>query len=451
MELSGVGVAVIGLGVSGVAAARLALAKGGDVYVSDTRTDETIAARGADLGVAGAAVELGGHDVERVARAGLVVVSPGVPPYAPVLRTLAERGVRWISEPELATRFFTGSLIAVTGTNGKTTTTLLIEHLLRTAGISAAAGGIVGGGFAPAACDVARAEPQAEWKVLEMSSFQLGGIDKLKPDIGLITNLSPDHLDRYESVEAYYADKARIADNADAATRWVLPTGDAAVEQLLDDAPGERFRFGNGPESNIYVDASAITVMLSGDPEIICAVSDIPLLGWHNIRNAMAAALTARLAGATSDAIAEGLRSARPLPHRLEPVADNRGVLWVNDSKATNVAAAKSALESLDLPVVLLLGGKDKGEDFSELAATVVAKARAVLAFGAAGARIAAELEGCPVERIDGDLSDVVRRAAAVAQEGDVVLLSPACSSFDMFESYEDRGRRFTDLARDTS
>ena len=223
----------------------------------------------------------------------------------------------------------------------------------------------------------------------------------------------------------------------------------AGVEQLLDDAPGERFRFGNGPESNIYVDASAITVMLSGDPEIICAVSDIPLLGWHNIRNAMAAALTARLAGATSDAIAEGLRSARPLPHRLEPVADNRGVLWVNDSKATNVAAAKSALESLDLPVVLLLGGKDKGEDFSELAATVVAKARAVLAFGAAGARIAAELEGCPVERIDGDLSDVVRRAAAVAQEGDVVLLSPACSSFDMFESYEDRGRRFSELARE--
>src|SRR5262245_346102 len=242
--LQGMRVAVIGLGASGVAAARLALAKGGDVYVSDSSSDASAAARGAELRAAGASVEVGGHDIGRLAGAGLVVVSPGVPPSAPVLRALAERGVRWITEPELAVRFFSAPLIAVTGTNGKTTTTLLIAHLLERAGLRALAGGNVGGGLAPAASELALLDEPPDWYVIEMSSFQLAGIETFRPDIGVVTNLSPDHLDRYASVEEYYADKARLFDNATAASRWVLPYGDAAVASLAGDAPGGRFHFG---------------------------------------------------------------------------------------------------------------------------------------------------------------------------------------------------------------
>ena len=452
MELSGVGVAVIGLGVSGVAAARLALAKGADVYVSDTRTDDAVAARGADLRVDGVSVDLGGHDVERVARAGIVVVSPGIGPDAPVLRALADRRVRWISEPELASRFYPGSLIAVTGTNGKTTTVLLTDHLLRAAGVRAAAGGNVGGGLAPAASDLARLDDSPDWFVLEMSSFQLAGVDTFRSRIGVITNLSPDHLDRYESVEAYYADKARLFDNADESSRWVLPVGDEEAHRLIGDTPGERYYFGQGVDSHAFVADGEFTLRLSTESEPLGAVEAFPLLGGHNVENALAAALTARLAGAEPKGISGGLVSARALPHRLEAVADRDGVLWVNDSKATNVAATRSALESLDRSVVLLLGGKDKGEDFGSLAEAIVKRVRVVLTYGAVGPRLAAELGlalgSTPVELVDGDLALVVTRAAEVAQPGDVVLLSPACSSFDMFESYEERGRRFAELAR---
>lgn len=457
-DLSGLNVAVIGLGASGVAAARLAAAKGGDVYVSDARTDDAVAARGADLEAEGVHVELGRHDFERMAAADLVVASPGIPPDAPVLRALAERGVRWISEPELAARFFTGSLIAVTGTNGKTTTTLLVDHLLRASGLRCAAGGNVGGGLAPAASDLARSADQPDWVVLEMSSFQLAGIDRFRPDIGVVTNLSPDHLDRYGSVAAYYADKARLFDNADEESVWVLPAGDADVAALAGDAPGTRRYFGPGPESDAFLDEGVLTLRVDDEIEPLLPRSELPLLGAHNALNALAAALTARLAGAGPGGLAAGIGSARPLPHRLEPVREQGGVLWVNDSKATNVAATRSALGSLSRPVVLLLGGKDKGEDFSLLASAIRGRVRRVLAYGAAGARAAGELRqalaGEPrvdVELVEGPLDRVVARAAEIAEAGDVVLLSPACSSFDMYESYEHRGRHFAALAREAA
>lgn len=407
----------------------------------------------------GAAVELGGHDIDRMADAGVVVASPGIPPDAPVLRGLAERGVRWISEPELAARFFTGSLIAITGTNGKTTTTLLVEHLLRASGIDAAAGGNVGGGLAPPASDLALEADQPDWIVLEMSSFQLAGVDAFRPDIGVVTNLSPDHLDRYASVADYYADKARLFANADDDCSWVLPAGDPTVDELAGPAPGRRFRFGTAA-GDALVDDGVMTLRPFGEIEPLIPVEDLPLLGAHNVTNALAAALVARLAGAEAGGIAAGLGSARALPHRLEPVRDERGILWVNDSKATNVAATRSALASLGRPVVLLLGGKDKGEDFSELAPHMVGRVHCVLVYGAVAERAAAELRsalgGGPgdravVERIDGGLDRVVARAAEIAREGDVVLLSPACSSYDMYESYEHRGRHFIRLAREVA
>jgi UDP-N-acetylmuramoylalanine--D-glutamate ligase len=453
MRLEGVSVAVIGLGASGVAAARLALAKGGDVYVSDSSSDAATAGRGADLRNAGAAVELGGHDLERLARAGLVVVSPGVPPNAPVLRALAGRGVGWISEPELAVRFYSGPLIAVTGTNGKTTTTLLVAHLLRTSGLRAEAGGNVGGGLAPAASDLALLPESPDWYVLEMSSFQLAGVESFRPDIGVVTNLSPDHLDRYPDVASYFADKARLFRNADRSSRWVLPAGDEAVARLAGDAPGERYLFGRSSgESHALVRDGILTLRLEGRTERLVPASGLSLLGEHNVANALAAALTARLAGATAEGIGAGLRSARPLPHRLQPVAERGGVLWVDDSKATNVAATLSALASLESPLVVLLGGKDKGEDFRPLGPALHDRARMVIAYGAAGPRIADELgEHVAVDLMGADFAAVVARAATHARAGDLVLLSPACSSYDMFESYEHRGRRFAELAREAS
>ena len=458
-QLEGVSVAVLGLGASGVAAARLALAKGGEVYVSDSSTDASTAGRGADLRARGAHVDVGRHDLERVARAGLVVVSPGIPPDAPVLRSLAERGVGWISEPELAVRFYAGPLIAVTGTNGKTTTTLLVAHLLEASGMHAAAGGNVGGGLAPAASDLALLPEPPEWYVLEMSSFQLAGIESFRPDIGVVTNLSPDHLDRYADVGSYYADKARLFDNADAASRWVLPHGDEAVAELAGSAQGARYWFGGvatrmapptsvtGP-SHAFVADGSLTLRVDERAEPVLAVADLPLLGRHNVENALAAALTARLAGADVAGIARGLRSARPLPHRLEPVAETDGVLWVNDSKATNVAATRSALASLERPVVLLLGGKDKGESFAPLAPVLAGRVRHAIAYGAVGPRIEEELHGAvPMELMGSDFAAVVARAADIAETGDLVLLSPACSSYDMFENYEHRGRTFAELA----
>lgn len=449
--LSGAKVAVIGLGASGHAAARLALIKGGKVYASDMRADAPPAVGGAELRALGADVEWGGHDIERLAGADLVVVSPGIPPHAPVLRALRERGVPWISEPEFAVRFFTRPLIAVTGTNGKTTTTLLVAHLLEAAGVRAAAGGNVGGGFAPAACELALRPDAPDWYVLEMSSFQLAGIDRFRPDIGVVTNLSPDHLDWYDGVEAYYADKARLFMNADASSRWVLRADDARVMALPGDAPGARYGF--APEAgegiHAYIRDGVLTVCVDGAEESILDAGDLPLLGRHNHLNALAAALTARLAGASNTGIGVGLKTARPLPHRLEPVAEGHGVLWVNDSKATNVAATHSALESLARPVVLLLGGKDKGEDFGGLR-PALAGVRRVFVFGAAGPRIAAALEGAaPLSHMETGFREVVAAAAGAAREGDIVLLSPACSSFDMFENYEDRGRRFAALARE--
>jgi UDP-N-acetylmuramoylalanine--D-glutamate ligase len=461
MRLSGVNVAVIGLGASGFAAARLAAEKGGEVYVTDSRQDDAIAARGADLGALGVEVQLGSYDVKRFEDAGIVVASPGIPPSAPVLRALAERGIRWISEPEFAARFYSSSLIAITGTNGKTTTTLLVDHLLRSAGIRSAVGGNVGGGLAPPASDLARGRDHPDWIVLEMSSFQLGGVDEFRPDIGLVTNLSPDHLDHYGSVEDYYADKARLFDRADDDSTWVLPAGDAAVQALAGDAAGSRYFFGSGAESHAFLHGDALTLRIDGEIEELLPRDELPLLGGHNVQNALAAALVARLAGAATGGIAAGLGSARALPHRLQPILDELGVLWVNDSKATNVAATRSALRSLDRPIVLLLGGKDKGEDFGALAGDMVDRVRCVLVYGAVAERAAsevstalAELTGgaaVAVERIDGGLENVVERARTVSRAGDVVLLSPACSSYDMYPSYEYRGRHYLELVRGAS
>jgi UDP-N-acetylmuramoylalanine--D-glutamate ligase len=449
--LEGELVAVVGLAASGRAAACLALEKGGEVHVSDLRTDTATHARGAELRARGAEVELGSHPVDRIAGAGTVVVSPGIRPDASVLSELGERGVRWISEPEFAFRFFDGPLIAVTGTNGKTTTASLVAHLLEEDGLDVALGGNIGAAFGPPASELALRERSPAWYVVEMSSFQLGAIDRFTPDIGVMTNLAPDHLDWYPSVESYYADKANLFRNAGDDSRWVLNGDDPAVAALAEGVPGRRFFFSrtSGGRPGAYLEGDMLTLDVSGEAEALGHVEDIALLGAHNVQNALAAATTARLAGASTESIRRGLATAKALPHRTEKVAEAKGVRWVNDSKATNVAAARSAITSFDGALLVLLGGKDKGEDFSTLVAALSKADARVLTFGQAGPRIFQALDGhVPVELLVGGFDEVMEAAAQAAVSGTTVLLSPACSSFDMFESYEERGARFTALAR---
>jgi UDP-N-acetylmuramoylalanine--D-glutamate ligase len=457
--LKGELIAVVGLAASGEAAARLALERGGKVHVSDLRTDATTHARGAELRELGAEVDLGEHSLDRIAGSSTIVVSPGIPPAAPVLQELRERGIPWISEPEFAFRFFDGPLIAVTGTNGKTTTAALVAHLLEEDGLDVALGGNIGAAFGPAASELALREKSPAWYVVEMSSFQLGAIDRFKPDIGVVTNLAPDHLDWYPSVESYYADKANLFNNADDDSRWVLNGDDPAVEALARDVPGHRYYFSGSERPSAersgserpgaYLEGDVLTLQLSGVAEALGHVQDLPLLGAHNIENALAAAATARLAGASTRSIRRGLATAEALPHRTEQVAEAKGIRWVNDSKATNVAAARTAISSLDGALLVLLGGKDKGEDFSALVGALSKADARVLAFGQAGPRVFEALDGhVAVELLDKGFDEVMATAARRATPGTTVLLSPACSSYDMFTNYEERGDRFTALAK---
>jgi UDP-N-acetylmuramoylalanine--D-glutamate ligase len=458
------GVAILGLGASGMAAARLALQHTERVYVSELRTDTDAATRAGRLRAMGADVDLGAHDLARLQEASVVVVSPGIPPEAEVLRELRGRGVRWISEPEFAARFYQGPLIAITGTNGKTTTAALIEALLISSGFDAALGGNVGGGLAPAASELAVREPPPDWYVLEVSSFQLADTERFAPDIGVVTTLAPDHLDRYPNTEAYYADKARLFRNARPGDRWVLNGEVAAVRALPGDAVGARFFTALDPdaldpaEPGAFIRDGVMTLRFRGPEgtalreESLIPVSALGLLGRHNLSNALMAALTARLAGGDLDGIRGGLSGFRALPHRMEPVGRRAGVLWINDSKATNVDAARSAIESLDRPLVVILGGKDKGEDFGPLAAALEGRAHAVVPYGQAASRLRRELKGLGdiVLTLDepAGFDQAVEVAAQTARPGDILLLSPACSSFDLFEDYQARGRRFAELVR---
>ncbi|MEX0907313.1 MAG: UDP-N-acetylmuramoyl-L-alanine--D-glutamate ligase, partial [Gemmatimonadota bacterium] len=348
-----------------------------------------------------------------------------------------------------AFRELTAPVIAVTGTNGKSTTTALTTHLLAASGFDATAAGNIGVPLS----DVALRPRRPDWVVVEASSFQLADIDTFAPRVGVLTNLSPDHMDRYATVEAYYADKARLFENADADSVWVLNAEDAAVLDMPGEADGRRRIFRvhtpiEAGEEGGWIDASGdLRIRAGADEARLVHETELRMPGEHNRANALAAAVAAQAAGAAPDAIAEGLRTFGGLEHRLEIVADAGGVLWVNDSKATNIGATLVALRSMARPLVLLLGGRHKGESYTALLPELAARAVRVIAFGEAADIIAADLAThVPVTRVAGSFEDVVARAAAMARSGDAVLLSPACASFDMFRDYEQRGRRFREL-----
>jgi UDP-N-acetylmuramoylalanine--D-glutamate ligase len=438
-------VGILGFARSGRAAAKLALARGERVFVSESRETPELQSAAEEIRRAGGEVELGAHSPQKLAECDLLVISPGIPSTAPVLRDARVAKLPRVSELEYAFRALSSPVVAVTGTNGKSTTTALTAHLLQSAELDAPAAGNIGVALSEIAL---RASPP-DWVVVEASSFQLADIDRFAPRIGVVTNLSADHLDRYPTVAAYYADKAKLFRNADAQSTWVLNGEDADVGKLAGNAPGRRRWFRTdrslpAEQRGGYVDAAG-RLMLRDEAEELPLVhaSEMRILGRHNQSNALAAALAAVAAGAPAAAVASGLRSFPGLEHRLEVVAAVNGVLWINDSKATNVASTLVALRSMTRPTVLLLGGRGKAEPYSPLLGAME-RVRAVIAYGEAGAVIAHELaNGIPVERLGSDFETVLARARELAEPGDAVLLSPACASFDMFRDYEDRGRRF--------
>jgi UDP-N-acetylmuramoylalanine--D-glutamate ligase len=442
-------IAVIGLARSGRAAAMLLRKHGYNVYASDVVSSPDTGRCAEDLRAHGIAVEVGRHDLERLERASLVVTSPGVPPSARPIAFAREKGVRIASEVEVALHFLGESrIIAITGTNGKTTTTALIAHLLRGLDLEAVEAGNIGTPLS----EIASREQQPKWISLEMSSFQLHDTPSLKPDVGVLTNLSPDHLDRYATIEEYYSDKARLFANANPNSVWVVNADDNAVTAMVRDVAGHKYAFSIVDEAAAHFDARANQLVVLGAP--LLSRKDLPLLGQHNVGNALAASLAVMAADRSHQTqrarkgIAAALKTFRSLPHRLELVGEFGGVQWINDSKATNVSSTGVAIDGMERPTVLLLGGRHKGEAYTPLAEAVRRKVTRVIAFGEAASIIATDLRpAVDVVRLGSDFEEVIRAAKAAARAGDAVLLSPACSSYDMFSNYEERGERFRELA----
>jgi UDP-N-acetylmuramoylalanine--D-glutamate ligase len=442
--VSGGEVAVIGLGRSGVAATRLLRQAGAPVYASDSGRSPALEAIAGELRGLGAVVELGGHELERIARAVLCVVSPGVPPDAPPIAAARAAGVPIRAEAELGLEALPGvRYIAITGTNGKSTTTALIGHLLGRAGHRALAVGNLGTPLSQVALEPVK----PEWLAVELSSFQLHDMKNLRPAVGVLTNLSPDHLDRYASLADYYADKRRLFLLAGPESLWVSNADDAASRAMLNGVAGCQLRFSVRTRSDGWYDRTSGMLRLGEEP--LLPRAELALLGDHNTANALAAALAVHATGADLAELADGLRSFAALPHRLEPVGEVDGVLWINDSKATNLASTEVAIAAMSRPFVLLLGGRHKGEPYTRLGPLLKERCRAVIAYGEARPIVVGDLASTGVRIVEAaDFAAVMARARELARPGDAVLLSPACSSYDLFNNYEERGGRFREIVR---
>ncbi len=446
IELAGKQVLVVGLARTGIATALFCAERGARVTATEARPELEIAETAAKLRAAGVTLELGGHRAETFVRQDLIVPSPGVSPMMPALAAARAIGVPVWSEIELAWRFLRGRLICITGSNGKTTTTSLIGHILEIAGLPVQVAGNIGTPL------ISRVDlsSDASFTVVEASSFQLESISAFRPDIAVLLNVTPDHLDRHGSIEAYGRAKARMFENQTEEDAAVINADDAVAPQYAPAGP-RVFYFSRVTRvaSGCYLRGDEIVFRCDGTETVLVARKDIGLRGSHNIENVLAAAAAARLAGAEPAAIAEGVRTFAGVEHRIEYVATISGVEYFNDSKATNVDATLKALDAFPGNVLVILGGKDKGSDYGILRQALRGHARMALLIGSAADKIEAELAGViPVERAE-TLARAVEIASAQARPGDVVLLAPACASLDQFENYEQRGRVFKQLVRE--
>jgi UDP-N-acetylmuramoylalanine--D-glutamate ligase len=445
MELNNKRVLVVGLGKSGVASALFLKAHGAQVTVSDTKSGDELRNEIPVLLDHGITVETGGHGDRTFRGQDLIVVSPGVPVDAPPLEQARALGEAVIGEVELAARFLPGPIVAITGSNGKTTTTTLTGEILTAAGLPTLVGGNIG---TPAISLAERANPETAI-VLEISSFQLETIQTFRPKVAVVLNVTPDHLDRHRTFEVYVDAKARIFENQQDTDFAVLNADDPTCAAMGPRTRGQVFWFSrqNEVKQGAWVrDGNIVFRDAKGQREIM-QISEIPLKGVHNLENVLAAVCAGVLMGCAPDKIRQAVCNFKAVEHRLEFVATIRGVDYYNDSKATNVDATSKALESFPANIHLILGGKDKGSDYSVLNDLLRQRVKRVYTIGAAAAKIESQIKGPEIVHAE-TLENAIRKANATALSGDVVLLAPACASFDQFKNYEHRGQMFKEIVR---
>jgi UDP-N-acetylmuramoylalanine--D-glutamate ligase len=441
MDLANKRVLVVGLGKSGVASALFLQARGAKVTVSDSKPQDQLGEEIPVLLDHGIAVETGGHGERTFRGQDLIVVSPGVPVDSPPLVQARALGEPVIGEIELASQFLPkNNIVAITGSNGKTTTTTLAGEIIAAGGFSTAVGGNIG---TPAISLVGQAKPDTV-VVLEVSSFQLETIQTFRPKVAVVLNITPDHLDRHRTFEAYTNAKARIFENQQPEDFAVLNADDAASAALAGRTRAQVFWFSRKKEvkQGAYVrDGRILFRDAKGQNEVMQA-SEIPLKGGHNVENVLASVCVGAVMGCDPGRIAKAVRDFRAVEHRLEYVTTIRGVEYYNDSKATNVDATIKALESFPGNIHLILGGKDKDSDYTQLNDLLRQRVKRVYTIGAAAEKIESQIKGVEVDHSE-TLETALRRASAIAAAGDVVLLAPACASFDQFKNYEHRGKVF--------
>ena len=446
MELKGKKVLVVGLGKSGLAAALFLRRRGAQVTVSDVRSAEALAKDIPALLEAGIMVEAGGHGLLTFRRQDLIVVSPGVPLETPELAQVKSFGLPVIGELELAGRFLKGKTVAITGSNGKTTTTTLLGEILKEAGFRT----LVGGNIGVPVVSLIDDSTDETWSVLEVSSFQLETTVEFRPNIAVILNITPDHLDRHGTFENYALAKERIFAAQNAQDYVVLNADNvrSAAAAARSIARIHWFSVEHSVLQGAWLKQGYVVYRPSKDAptENIMPLGGIPLKGAHNVENVLAAVAAARLAGAPADAIQRAIENFRAVEHRLEYVATFNGVEFYNDSKATNVDATAKAIAAFPSGIHLILGGKDKNSDYTQLAQLLRERVSAVYTIGSAASKIESHLRGIISIHSCETLEKAVHAAASAARPGDVVLLAPACSSFDQFENYEHRGRVFKEL-----
>lgn len=445
LELKNQRVLVVGLGKSGLAAAKFLKQRGAQVTVSDARP-ATLIKELPDLLDQGFSVEAGSHGLLTFRRQDLIVVSPGVPQSTPELMQVRAMGMHIIGELELGAQYLQGQIVAITGSNGKTTTTSLLGEIFKAAGLPTLVGGNIGRPVTEMVADSAA----DSWSVLEVSSFQLETIETFKPRIALVLNVTPDHLDRHGSFENYAAAKARITENQSGEDFLVLNGEDAPTQMIAAKTRAQIYWFsGRRPiKQGAFVHGESVLFIPreGANVEPVMPVAEIPLAGKHNVENVLAAVCAARLAGIPSGVIRSAVAAFKAVEHRLEFVRELDGVKYYNDSKATNVDATAKAVEAFSGGIHLILGGKDKNSDYTTLAPLLRERVKTVITIGSAAEKIGHQLAGVVKIESAGTLAKAIESARRLAADGDTVLLAPACASFDQFDSYEHRGRVFKEL-----
>lgn len=440
-SIAGKRVLVVGMARSGMAAARFLRTRGAWVTVSDTRGQSRLVPEIRTLQALGIGCEVGGHRLESLLEAEFIVVSPGVPLDQPLLREAARQGREILSEIELASRFLRGRVVGITGSNGKTTTTTLVGEILESAGFRVQVGGNIGVPL----ISLVESSASDSINVVELSSFQLEAVSSFRAHIGVILNITPDHMDRYPTLAAYASAKLNLLNTQEASDFAVLNREDRLLRDLDQPSAAKRFWFSTRVpvDQGCCLQGDTLVFSNRGRREQVVPVEDIRIKGRHNLENVAAAVTVARLLGASVRSIRETVARFRGVSHRLEWVREIRGVDFYNDSKATNPTSAQKALEAFEQRLILILGGRDKAGDFTVLSPQVSRRVKGLVLLGEASRKIESQLAGtAPVTRA-ASMEEAVRLAFGQADRGEVVLLAPACSSFDMFRDYEDRGNVF--------